>query len=113
MRNIAITAIDSTGRNNHHRWLHLFHDMDLNRRGVCTEESTIIDIKRVVHVSRRVTFRKIESFKVIIVSFNFRTFMNRKTEISENINDLLHHLSERMLRAFWKFSTRERNIDVL
>jgi len=51
-------------------------------------------------VSRRgMIRRKIQRLEVVIIGFNFRTFLDRVAQIAEAADDLVHRLDDGMLRT--------------
>src|SRR3990172_3608744 len=58
-------------------------------------------------------FRDVKGFKIIVIKLDFRALYNLKPHTLENRDNLLHHLSYRMLSTNTNASTRKRDVNTL
>ena len=82
----VVRAVYLSGANDFYRRLLLFHDTDLHRGGLRSEQHFVRNVKGVLCVPRRMAFREIQRLEVIIVEFNFRA-----------VGDLIAHADEQVL----------------
>ena len=58
-----------------------------------------VDIKRVLHITRRVVSRQIHAFKIIIIKFHLRPLGNSITHAQKDFLKIVHNLRQRVLAA--------------
>ena len=97
-------------RDDPNRWLLLFHNVYLNRRSLCPEQDVIGNIERILCISCRMVWRQIQSFKVIIIVFHFRTICNRKAHAEEDFLDFVFHDGQRMQTADFLLLARQCDV---
>src|SRR5262249_1146207 len=68
-------------------------------------------IKRVLFVTGRVVWRRIQSIEAVPLGFDIWSFGERKTHSSENLNSALVHLMEWMQRTAVVWRSRKGDID--
>src|ERR1700733_12881392 len=71
------------------------------------------DEERVLRIARGMVRGKVQRLEVVIISFNFGTFLNRVTEITEDAYYLVHRLDNRMFRADRAANAGESNVETL
>src|SRR5262249_46246306 len=62
-------------------------------------------------VAGRVIARRVESVKIVELSFYLRTFSQSKTHSVEDVDDLLSHLSQRMNMPQTRSGARQSDVD--
>src|SRR5215813_9635955 len=97
VRCVELVATIRRARGNHaDRRRRRFHRADLHGGSVGSQKSPIGQIKRVLFVAGGVVWRRIQSIEAVPLRFDIRTFGERKTHSSENLNPALVHLMKRM-----------------
>ena len=71
--------------------------------------------ERVVHLPRRMAFRKIQPGEIVVVGLDVRTLGDRKSHVGEDRRELIHDLAERMDPALFGdgLARRQRDVDGL
>src|ERR1700737_2656418 len=97
----GLVPVYSSGTNDTDRGFLLFHHPRLYAAGVGTQEPVgfLMNIKSVLHIPRRMVFRKIEGGKIMPVVFDLRALCHGKAQPSENMNDPVTHQGDRVVGA--------------
>ena len=69
---------------------------------VCVRSSQsriLMNIKSILHITRRMMFGKIKCSEIVPVVFNFRSFCNGKSKTLKYFNDVIAHQADRMAAA--------------
>src|SRR5258706_11598672 len=100
----SLIPVYTSGTDNADGGLLLFHHPRLYTTGMGTQEPIrlLMNIKSVLHIPRRVIFRKIQGSKIMPVVFDLRTLGNGKPQPSKNMNDLVAHQGDRMMSTQWQ-----------
>ena len=72
-----------------------------------------VDVKRVLHRTRRMVFRAVQCGEVEPVGFDLRTVRHVEADRAENLLDALPRLHDRMQAARRKTAARQRHVDRL
>ena len=89
MGDIRIGAVNPPGRKDPDRRRLLFHDPDLDRRGMGAQNDIVFDIKRVLHIPGGMIFGNIQGLEIIVIQFDFRTFDDGKPKSGKDRTDLI------------------------
>ena len=82
---IHLIGTVNPARSNHADWQFLgFHGVYLGAGSLGSQNKFLIDIKSILLILCRMVRRNIQSFKVIIILFNFRSFNHLITHANEN-----------------------------
>lgn len=90
----------------------LFHHAELGVRRMGAKEHVFGDVKGVLHIAGRVVRREVQSFIVVVVAIDVRTVLNGEAHPCEDLDDLAHHLMERMFSSEITAAARQRNVDL-
>src|ERR1700730_13972764 len=71
------------------------------------------DEDRVLRVARGMIWRKIQRLKIVVISFNLRTFFHGIAQIAEDADNLVHRLDYRMLGTDGATNDGESDIECL
>src|SRR5689334_8393306 len=91
----------------------LFHFTYLNIAGVRAQQPVgiLMYIKCILHITRRMMFRKIKCGEVVPVVFYFGTFCYGKTKPLKNFDNIIAHQAYRMTASQWYGVGRKSKIN--
>ena len=96
------------------------HGAHLHRRGVRAQQKARsvllrIEEERIVHVARRMIFRKVELGEVVVFGLDVGTFGDRKAHVGEDRGQFVGHLRDRMDAADFerRLAHGQRHVDAL
>src|SRR5207245_2176309 len=69
------------------------------------------DEECVLRIARWMIRRKVQRLEIVVIGFNFRTFLDRVAQIAEDANDLVHRLDDGMLHADGATNARKGNVE--
>ena len=85
----------------------------LDRGSVRAQQNLRRDIERVLHITGRMILRQVQTFEVVVVLLNLRSFFDRVAHAHERLHDLTKRLIQRMDMPFLLVTSRQRDIDRL
>ena len=84
---VGVTSIDSAWRNDRKRRASFQHSMNLDRRGMGSQEPfSPLDVKGVLHIPGRMVVREIELFEIKLVRLHFRPLLDNETEAGKDVD---------------------------
>ena len=113
MSDIGVAAIDSPGTDDTNRRLPRLHGAHLHGRSVRTQQHVGIEIKRVVHRTRRVMPWNIQCFEVVVIVFDLRAFRDAIANMAEELLDPLQSAGHWMQSAGRLTAPRQGYVDPL
>ena len=111
VRNIAVTPVDSSRRNNLNGRKLGFHRSYLDRRGMCPQDDPLVHVKGILHISGRVVLRDIQRFKIVVIRLNIRPFGNGEPQGGEDLYDFFQGLGYGMFLTYDRDLPRHRDVD--
>ncbi len=92
-----VRTVNPPGGNNADGRLLLFHHAHLHGRRLRAQQDLVVDVERVLCVTRRMVFRHIQRFKVIVVILHFRPADNVEAHSYEDFLDFVQLAAQRVL----------------
>ena len=120
---VAVRAVDPA-RSDHPQGCALRnHRADLDRAGVRPEQHLLpgcglqiplgSHVEGVVHGPRGVAFGHVKRGEIVPVVLDFRPGGDRETHVGKDLGELVHHLADRVDRAFGRSGSGERQVERL
>src|SRR5688572_19829394 len=75
------------------------------------QQSSLSNKKSILHISRRMVFRDIQRFEIVIIVLDIRTTGNLKSHSPKNIDNLIDDNCKRMDVARFPAISRQRHIN--
>ena len=112
---IVITAIHRTGGYDLDGCLGAdsVHSACLHRRCLRTQQTAGINIERVLHITRRVIGRQVQTLEIVIIQLHLRALLDGVAHTEKNLLDLIDHQCQRMSGAQLGRLARQGNIQSL
>src|SRR5665213_2965849 len=100
-RTDGFVAVNPTRADDADRWFLFFHYPGLHAAGMRAQEPVriLMNIKSVLHITRRMIRRKVQCGKIVPVVFYLRTFCNGKTKPPEDLHNAVPDQADGMARA--------------
>ena len=76
-----------------------------------TQQHFSVEIKGIMHRTRRMAFRNIQCSEIMITVFDFRPFGNLKTNLTKILFNTLQSSGHRMQTAYFGVTTRQGDIN--
>src|SRR5262249_12456005 len=113
MGGVVVVAIYRAGDHHLKRRLASLHRANLYRRCMGSEHSVIGNKKSVLHVARRMIFRKIQRCEIMVIIFDVWSARDFESHAPENVDDLVDNLRNGMgISLYWARSWK-RNVYAL
>src|SRR5690606_7854720 len=82
-----VVAIASAGRNDANGRTMRFHDADLHRGGLSSQQTAVVEVKGIREIARRMVRRSIQGVEVVKLVVDVRPFRDLKTQAEEDVFD--------------------------
>ena len=94
MRRVVVRAVNLAGHHDADGRLLRKHRPRLHRRGVRPQKDVLTDIEGVLHIPRRMVGGNAEGLEVVVIRFDLRPFLDRKTETDKGIQNFVFDLGD-------------------
>ena len=108
---IRIAAINPPRTHDADRRRLALHGANLHRRSMGAQNMSGVDVERIVHRARGMVRGNIECFEVVIIVFDFRTFLDLIANPNEKILDPVERLGDGMQAADFPIAARQGHVD--
>ena len=85
--------------------------MDLDCRGLGTQNNVVRNIERILHVAGRVLGRQVQRFEIVVVCFDFGAAFDIKAQLFENRTDFFHGKGDGVSCTFPWMAARQSGIE--